>query len=394
MLGLMLARQGVRVIVFEKHGDFLCDFRGDTLHASSLEIMDELGLADRLLERPHHKVERFQIPTRSGYATLGDFTRIRGRFPYIAFMPQWDFLDFVTSEAKKYDNFELRMNTEVTELAIEAGVVSGVHWRNADGVGVTHADLTVAADGRSSLLRDQAWLESKLTAPPIDVLWFRVPRDEGDPDGVFSRGGNGQFLVFLNRFDYWQVGAAIPKNTLGDMQRDGLDAFKVALGPVAPDFADRFADIESWEDVKLLEVRADRLRQWWRPGFLCIGDAAHAMSPVGGIGINYAIQDAVAAANILTEPLRKGEVTVDHLQAVQREREFPVRVAQLFQSMAQRGVNIVLKRKPERADPPGIVRILMRAPIIRDVSMRFLAFGVRPTHVAPELRTAKATPSR
>jgi len=313
VLGLMLARQGVRVSVFEKHGDFLRDFRGDTLHASTLEIMDELGLADRLLERRHSKVERFQIPTRSGYAILGDFPRIPGKFPYVAFMPQWDFLDFVTTEAKKYAGFELRMNTEVTDLLMKGGAVRGVRWRDADGEGETRAELTVAADGRNSALRGQAWLESKPTAPPIDVLWFRVPRHDGDPDGVFSRGGNGQFLIFLNRFDYWQVGAAIPKATLGEIHASGLDAFKSALGPVAPDFADRFAAIEAWDDVKLLEVRADRLRRWWRPGFLCIGDAAHAMSPVGGIGINYAIQDAVAAANILTEPLLRGAMRLSRV---------------------------------------------------------------------------------
>jgi 2-polyprenyl-6-methoxyphenol hydroxylase-like FAD-dependent oxidoreductase len=386
ILGLILARQGIKTLVLEKHGDFLRDFRGDTLHASTLEILDELGLADRLLERKHSKVEQFQIPIRNGYATLADFRRISGRFPFIAFMPQWDFLDFITREAKQYDNFELRMNTEVTDLVVDDGMITGIRWQSGKKTGSAHADLTIAADGRNSKIRRQAWLESKLTAPPIDVLWFRVPRIETDPDGVFSRGGNGQFLVFLNRFDYWQVGAAIPKNTLQEIQERGIEAFREALAPVAPDFADRFRNIASWDEVKLLEVRADRLRQWWRPGLLCIGDAAHAMSPVGGIGINYAIQDAVAAANLLTERLRTGRVTTADLAAVQSERELSVKIAQRFQSIAQRGVAIVLKRRPERADPPAIVRLVLRAPGIRTVAVRFLAFGVRPVHVRRELR--------
>jgi 2-polyprenyl-6-methoxyphenol hydroxylase-like FAD-dependent oxidoreductase len=304
MLGLLLARNGVDIVVLEKHGDFLRDFRGDTIHPSTLEIMDELGLAEQLLCLKHTKAPRLRFRTPQGSVTIADFRRLKTRFPYVAFMPQWDFLDFVTKEAARYPNFRLEMNAEVKELVEEDGAIRGVRYEAPDGTHEVRAPLTVAADGRHSRVRERSGLEVIETGPPIDVLWFRLPRREGDPEESSGYIGAGKVLVFINRGDYWQTAYVIPKGADRRVREAGLEAFRRSIGEAVPYVADRTGELRDWEQVKLLSVQVDHLRRWHRPGLLCIGDAAHAMSPVGGVGINLAVQDAVAAANALAGPLR------------------------------------------------------------------------------------------
>ena len=381
MLGLLLARKGVDVLVLEKHGDFLRDFRGDTIHPSTMEIMDELGLADRLLRLKHTKASQLRFRTPRGGATLADFRRLKTRFPYLAFMPQWDFLDFVTEEAERYPNFHLAMNAEVRELVEEDSVVTGVRYEAPDGTHEVWAPLTVAADGRDSRVREQAGLEMIGTAPPIDVLWFRLSRREGDPEEPTGYIGGGRFLVLINRGDYWQLGYVLPKGADRQVRAAGLESFRRSIGEAVPEVADRTGEIEDWEQVKLLSVQVNRLKRWYRPGLLCIGDAAHAMSPVGGVGINLAIQDAVAAANALSGPLRGGRVEPRHLKAVQRRRDLPIRVIQGLQALAHRRVLAPAVSSGSIPSPPAPVKALLRPRVVRDLPARIIAFGIWPVHV-------------
>jgi 2-polyprenyl-6-methoxyphenol hydroxylase-like FAD-dependent oxidoreductase len=383
MLGLLLARRGVDVLVLEKHADFLRDFRGDTIHPSTMEIMDELGLADPLLNLPHTKTSRLRFRTPRGSATLADFGHLKTRFPYLAFMPQWDFLDFVTDEARRYPNFELEMNAEVRELVEEGGVVRGVRYETPDGTREARALLTVAADGRDSRLREQAGLRVVGTAPPIDVLWFRISRRKGDPEEPTGYIGGGRFVVLINRGDYWQVGYVLPKGADRRIRAAGLESFRRSVGEAVPEVADRTDEIQDWDQVKLLSVQVNRLRRWFRPGLLCIGDAAHAMSPVGGVGINLAIQDAVAAANVLAEPLRAGRVELRHLRAVQRRRELPIRILQGLQSLAHRRIVAPAVGGGGLPSPPPPVRALLGLRIVRNLPARIIGFGIWPVHVRP-----------
>jgi 2-polyprenyl-6-methoxyphenol hydroxylase-like FAD-dependent oxidoreductase len=383
MLGLLLARQGVDVLVLEKHADFLRDFRGDTIHPSTMEIMDELGLADPLLNLPHTKTSRLRFRTPRGSATLADFGHLKTRFPYLAFMPQWDFLDFVTDEARRYPNFELEMNAEVRELVEEGGLVRGVRYETPDGTREARALLTVAADGRDSRLREQAGLRVVGTAPPIDVLWFRISRRKGDPEEPTGYIGGGRFVVLINRGDYWQVGYVLPKGADRRIRAAGLESFRRSVGEAVPEVADRTDEIQDWDQVKLLSVQVNRLRRWFRPGLLCIGDAAHAMSPVGGVGINLAIQDAVAAANVLAEPLRAGRVELRHLRAVQRRRELPIRILQGLQSLAHRRIVAPAVGGGGLPSPPPPVRALLGLRIVRNLPARIIGFGIWPVHVRP-----------
>ncbi len=381
MLGLMLARQGVDVLVLEKHADFLRDFRGDTLHPSTMEIMDELGLAEGLLDLEHTKAPRIEARLPGGTVTVADFRRLKTRYPYITFMPQWDFLDYVTREAKRYPTFRLQMNAEAKDLILEDGIVRGVRYETPEGPREAGALLTVAADGRSSPFREQAGLKLVRTSPPIDVLWFRLSRRDGDPKDTFGYAGGRRFMAVINRGEYWQIAYAIGKGEYEDVREAGLAAFRKSVGEAIPEFADRTGELRDWEAVKLLSVQANRLRRWHRPGLLCIGDAAHAMSPVGGVGINLAIADAVAAANALAGPLREGRVSSRDLMAVQLRRELPTRAIQAIQSVAQRRV-VSSALGPDGAPSiPAPARALLSLRPVRDLPARIIAFGIRPEHV-------------
>jgi 2-polyprenyl-6-methoxyphenol hydroxylase-like FAD-dependent oxidoreductase len=381
MLGLMLAREGVDVLVLEKHADFLRDFRGDTIHPSTMEIMDELGLAEGLLELEHTKAPRIEARLPGGTVTVADLRRLKTRYPYITFMPQWDFLDYVTREAKRYPSFSLQMKAEARELILEDGIVRGVRYETPEGPREARALLTVAADGRSSPFREQAGLKLVRTSPPIDVLWFRLSRRDGDPEDTFGYVGGGRFMVVINRGEYWQIAYVIRKGEYQGVRADGLTAFRKSVGDTIPDLADRTGELQNWDAVKLLSVQADRLRRWYRPGLLCIGDAAHAMSPVGGVGINLAIADAVAAANALAGSLRAGQVSSRDLAAVQLRRELPTRAVQAFQSVAQRRV-VSSSLGPDGAPSiPTPARALLSLRPVRDLPARLIAFGIWPEHV-------------
>jgi 2-polyprenyl-6-methoxyphenol hydroxylase-like FAD-dependent oxidoreductase len=394
MLGLMLAREGVDVLVLEKHPDFLRDFRGDTLHPSTLQIMDELGLADGLLRLEHTKAPRIEARLPERTVTVADLGRLKTRYPYITFMPQWDFLDYITGEAKRYPNFRLEMNAEAKGLILEDGTVRGVRYETPEGPREARALLTVAADGRSSPFREQAGLKMVRTSPPIDVLWFRLSRRDGDPENTFGYAGNGRFMAVINRGEYWQIAYVIKKGGYQMVQADGIEAFRRSVGETIPDLADCTGELQDWEDVKLLSVQADRLRRWYIPGFLCIGDAAHAMSPVGGVGINLAIADAVAAANALAVPLVAGRVRSRDLAAVQLRRELPTRVIQAFQSVAQRRV-VSSSLGPDGAPSlPAPARALLRLRPVRDLPARIIAFGVWPEHVKRREPSARAGRTR
>jgi 2-polyprenyl-6-methoxyphenol hydroxylase-like FAD-dependent oxidoreductase len=381
MLGLMLAREGVDVLVLEKHADFLRDFRGDTIHPSTMEIMDELGLAEGLLELEHTKAPRIEARLPGGTVTVADLRRLKTRYPYITFMPQWDFLDYVTREAKRYPSFRLEMKAEAKELILEDGIVRGVRYETPEGPREARALLTVAADGRSSPFREQAGLKLVRTSPPIDVLWFRLSRRDGDPEDTFGYVGGGRFMVLINRGEYWQIAYVIRKGEYQGVRADGLTAFRKSVGDTIPDLADRTGELQDWDAIKLLSVQADRLRRWYRPGLLCIGDAAHAMSPVGGVGINLAIADAVAAANALAGSLRAGQVSSRDLAAVQLRRELPTRAVQAFQSVAQRRV-VSSSLGPDGAPSiPTPARALLSLRPVRDLPAHLIAFGIWPEHV-------------
>jgi len=393
MLALLLVRQGVDVLVLEKHADFLRDFRGDTIHPSTIRIMDEIGLSERFLARPHDRLDAIEVDTPGGRATLAEFRRLHTPWPYIAMMPQWDFLDFVTDEARRYPGFELLMEAEATDLLDDGdGLVRGLRYRTAGGVGAVEADLVVAADGRHSVLRDRAGLMPTSTSPPMDVLWFRLPRRDGDPDTAFGQAGPGHLAIFIRRGDYWQAGYIIPKGSAERIRAAGLPEFRAALARIAPWAADRVDTLTGWDKVSLLVVESNRLRRWWRPGFLAIGDAAHAMSPIGGVGINLAIQDAVVAANVLARPLAGRAVRPRHLASVQRRRVLPTRLVQAFQAAIQRGVIArTLDSAAGPQAPPAALALLRKLPGLRDVPARLVGLGVWPVHVRD--RAAHAAPS-
>ena len=382
MLGLLLARAGVEVAVLEKHADFLRDFRGDTIHPSTLEILDELGLAERFLaELPHTEVRRLILRLPTGAPFGIDFGRLPTRFPFMTFVPQWDFLRFVTTEAARYPSFKLIMEAEVEDLIVENGQVRGVRYRTPAGPGEVRALLTVGADGRTSRVRDAARLPLVETSPPMDALWFRLSRRTDDDDVVGFRLSPGHFFVLINRGTYWQVAFVIAKGAFDQVKAAGLEAFRRALADGVPELADRVAEIQDWDQIKLLTVRADRLRRWYRPGVLCIGDAAHAMTPVAGVGINLAIQDAVEAANVLWQPLKQGEVRLADLARLQRRREIPTRLIQAFQRLVQDRVLRPTLTADRGLKLPLIVRQALQLPGVRDLPARMIALGVLRPHV-------------
>jgi 2-polyprenyl-6-methoxyphenol hydroxylase-like FAD-dependent oxidoreductase len=381
MLGLLLARAGTDVVVLEKHADFLRDFRGDTIHPSTLQVMHELGVLERFLRLPHQEVARLGVAIGDETLPVADFTHVPTRCRFLAFMPQWHLLDFLAEEGRSHPGFGLRMRAEVTELIADRDRIAGVRATTPDGALDVRADLVVAADGRSSRVRQLAGLPWDELGAPMDVLWFRLSRRPGDGAETMGRLAAGGMLVLINRGEHWQCGYLIPKGALDDIRARGLDAFRAEVAALAPFAADRGGEIASWDDVKLLTVRVDRARRWYRPGLLCIGDAAHAMSPIGGVGINLAIQDAVAAANRLAAPLRTGRLVTDDLQAVQRRREFPTRVTQRLQLLAQERIIRPLLGSTERLRPPEWLRLLVRFPALQRIPGRLIGLGVRPEHV-------------
>ncbi len=382
MLGFLLARAGVDVVVLEKHADFLRDFRGDTIHPSTLELMYELGLLDEFLGRPHQQMSQIGAEIEGFSATVGDFSHLPTHAKFIAFMPQWDFLNFLTEKARRYPHFHLRMEAEVTDLLQDNGRVRGVRAATPNGALEVHADLTVGADGRHSTVRSSAGLEVIDLGAPIDVLWLRISRQPSDPNQTLGRFRAGKILVTLNRGEYWQCAYVISKGSFAALQQRGLLAFRQDLAEIATFLATRTDEIADWDAVKLLTVAVDRLRQWSRPGLLCIGDCAHAMSPVGGVGINLAIQDAVAAANLLALPLRHGTVREQDLRQVQTRRSFPTRMTQAVQVFIHRRFlgPALGTRAPIRRLPLPL-RLLRQFPVLRRIPARIVGLGFRPEHI-------------
>jgi len=381
MLGLLLGRAGVDVVVLEKHADFLRDFRGDTIHPSTLEVVHELGLLEQLLTLPHQKVSRINGQFGDLALTVADFSSLSTQCRFVAFMPQWDFLNLLAEEAARYSTFRLLMQADVTGLIEEAGSVMGLRANTPDGPLEVRAGLVVGADGRHSTVRSRAGLSVEEFGAPMDVLWFRLSRRSSDPGDPVGRFDAGRIFIMLNRSDYWQCGFVIPKGSRDQLQGQGLPAFRDAVAQLAPFMVDRVGELHDWEPIKLLTVQVDRLRQWYRPGLLCIGDAAHAMSPVGGVGINLAIQDAVATANLLTAPLRAGRLTTQDLQRVQQRREWPTRMTQRVQLMIQDRVIRRVLTDRGRFSPPFAVRLLALVPFLSRIPARMIGLGFRPEHV-------------
>jgi len=381
MLGLLLARAGVDVIVLEKHRDFLRDFRGDTIHPSTLEVMHELGLLEAFLKRPHQEVRKLRGIVGDSAFTLADFTHLPTRCRFIALMPQWDFLDFLAEAGGRLPLFQLRMETEVVDLVEEAGRVVGLRAHTPDGAIELRADLVVGADGRHSIVRERAGLKVINLGAPIDVLWMRLSKHPDDPDQTAGRLNYGRLLVMLDRGDYWQCAFVIRKGGFEAIRARGIVSFREEIVRIAPFLKDRVAELREWDDVKLLTVIVDRLERWWRPGLLCIGDCAHAMSPIGGVGINLAIQDAVAAANILAQPLRDRTLTDAHLEAVQRRRTLPTRLTQGLQVAIQERVMDPVLGSDQPIVAPWPLRLFNRFPWLARIPGRVIGMGFRPEHV-------------
>ena len=386
VLALLLARGGVDVALLEAHSDFDRKFRGDTIHPSVMELMDKLGLTEGLLGLRHSKVDGLTVQTTSGPFTPVDFSRLRTRFPYMTVMPQTSFLEFVTGEASRYPNFRLVMGAKVRGLVEEDGVVRGVRYEDRGGEQhEVRAVLTVGADGRGSRVRKLAGFEPKKASPPMDVLWFELPKEDGDPEeGWISRFGGGRVAILIVRIDRWQAGYVLPKGTYPRLRRAGIAEFRSGFAGTLPEFAGRMEQITDWRQVSFLSVESSRCEKWHKDGLLLIGDAAHAMSPIGGVGINYAIQDAVAAANTLTVPLRESRLVNlprRYLAAVQRRRQLPTRVIQAFQALIQRKVFANALGSEEPFAPPAAVRLVLSLPVLRALPARIIAFGLLPSRL-------------
>jgi 2-polyprenyl-6-methoxyphenol hydroxylase-like FAD-dependent oxidoreductase len=391
MLALLLARQNVPVVLLEAHGDFDRDFRGDSLHPAILEVLDEFGLADRLLaELPHRKIHQATLPT--GIPAVIDFARLRHRtrFPFMTLMPQARFLEFLTAEAAHSPCFELVRRANVRELLVDGDAVRGVRYRAPDGWHEIRALLTVGADGRFSQVRRQSGLQARTTASAIDVLWLRLPRLPTDPEGILGRVGHGTILLLADRGQLWQLGMIIPKGSFPALRDAGLDSLQRTIAELVPWLADRVGHLRAWSQVSLLSVQADRLVRWWRPGLLLIGDAAHVMSPVAGNGINYAVADAVATANLLRDPLAAGTLADRDLMAVQRRRDWPTRITQTAVGLLQD--RMLARALRWQAGPPRAVAVLLRVllgvPRLANLPLRVAAFGLRPEHVASTAQAA------
>ncbi|MBE7369653.1 FAD-dependent oxidoreductase [Ramlibacter pallidus] len=382
VLGYLLARSGVPVVVLEKHDDFLRDFRGDTIHPSTLQVLEDVGLLDRFLRLPHQEIGELTADVFGEVVVMADFRHLPAPRPFLVLVPQWDFLDFIADEARKFPHFELRMGARVTRVLEEDGRVAGVEVSQRGDTQEIRAGLVVAADGRHTTVRTSAGLPTTDYGAPIDVLWFHLPRTPEDPSRTGGTMRPGSMLVTLNRDTYWQCAYVIPKGSLEALRARGLPAFRRSVAEISGFLGDVVDRIASWDDVKLLSVQVSRMPRWWRDGLLCIGDAAHAMSPIGGVGINLAIQDAVAAANLLAAPLREGRLLPAHLEAVQRRREWPTRVTQRMQIALQDALlSPLLARTDVPAGVPLPVRLLQRLPLLRRLPARAIGMGVRPERV-------------
>jgi 2-polyprenyl-6-methoxyphenol hydroxylase-like FAD-dependent oxidoreductase len=395
MLGFLLARAGVDVVVLEKHADFLRDFRGDTIHPSTMELMSELGLLDEFLKLPHAKATTVGAWFGDREYAFADFTHLPTRAKFIALMPQWDFLNFMADRAKAYPSFHLRMRAAAVDLIEESGRVAGVRADTPDGPIEIKADLTVGCDGRHSTVRARAGFKVEDLGAPMDVLWFRLPKKANDASETMGRFTAGRIVILIDRGDYWQCAFLIRKGAFEETKRAGLAAFRQSVAHIMPAFADRVDQLADWDHIKLLTVAVDRLDQWHRPGLLCIGDAAHAMSPIGGVGVNLAVQDAVAAANILWRPLKEGTLREDDLDAVQDRREFPTRVTQRMQVFVQNKVIDVALGADQALQAPLPLRLMSRFELLRRIPARLVGIGVRPEHVhTPDVRAAATGPDR
>jgi 2-polyprenyl-6-methoxyphenol hydroxylase-like FAD-dependent oxidoreductase len=382
MLGFLLARSGISVRVLEKHADFFRDFRGDTIHPSTLEILDEVGILDDFLKLPHQEVRQLTGQIGDTTLTLADFTHLPVRSKFLAFMPQWDFLDFLAGKARVYPTFQLEMQSEATGLCFDGDRVTGVRVKTSTGEREILADLVVGADGRRSIIREAAGLQPEDFGAPMDVLWMRISRQPNDPGQVLGRVDYGHIFVMLDRGDYWQCGLVVAKGALEEIKQRGLPALRDDIRRLAPFLGDRVDEVKSWDDIKLLTVQVDRLRKWYRQGLLCIGDAAHAMSPVGGVGINLAIQDAVAAANFLVPALREtGTVSESVLEKIQKRRELPTRIIQDGQIAIQNNIIRRVLGTRRRMSPPLLIRILGAVPLFRRIPARLVGLGFRREHV-------------
>ena len=381
MAGYLLARAGVPVVVLEKHADFNRDFRGDTIHPSTLELMYELELLDEFLKLPHQELRELRAVVNGQVVPAADFTKLPTRCKFIAFMPQWDFLNFISRHAKRFPAFRLFMEAEVVDLLMENSRVVGVRAKTAKGELEVRADLVIGADGRHSIVHTRAGLELREFGVPIDVLWMRIPKKEGDPKQTLGFFQHGKLLVLLDRDDYWQCGFVIPKGGFDEIKARGLTQFQNDIASFAGFLRDRVAELNDWSKIKLLTVQVNRLRDWCCEGLLCIGDSAHAMSPAGGVGINLAIQDAVATANMLAEKLQHGPVHLDDLRTVQARRESPTRMIQAMQIFIHRRVVTGRSLGQKNTGLPFVFRLLEWFPILRQLPARFIGLGPRPEHV-------------
>jgi 2-polyprenyl-6-methoxyphenol hydroxylase-like FAD-dependent oxidoreductase len=381
MLGFLLARAGIDVVVLEKHGDFLRDFRGDTVHPSTMQVLHELGLLDGFLARPHSEVRTLGVKIGRELIEVADLSHLPTRAKFIAFMPQWDFLDFLADQAKHFPTFRLLMETDAIDLIREGDAVAGVTARGPDGALDIRAELVVACDGRHSTLRDAAGFQVIDRGAPMDVLWLRLSKQASDLGQVLGHIDAGRVFIMLDRNDYWQCAFVIPKGGVDEVHARGLEAFRSEIARLEPFLRDRVQELTSWDDVKLLSVAVNRLDTWYRPGLLFIGDAAHAMSPVGGVGINLAIQDAVAAANVLVPQMTRGPATAEDLRAVQRRREWPTRMTQRMQVLVQNRVISNVLRNTATPKPPWALRILGQFPALRRLPARIIGMGFRPEHI-------------
>jgi 2-polyprenyl-6-methoxyphenol hydroxylase-like FAD-dependent oxidoreductase len=385
MLALLLARRGVNVTLLEMHQDFDREFRGDTIHPSTLEILDQIGLADKLHEIPHTKVSGPTLQFANGPFRPFDLGRLKTRFPYILMVPQSRFLEFITREASTYPRFKLRMHSQARHLLVEEGAVRGVRYLASDGPREIRALLTVGADGRFSLLRKLAGIEPEKTSPPMDVLWFRLPKLPGEPEisgGAFGGIGRGRIFVLFERNEYWQAGLVFPKGQYQELRTKGVEAVRQSLAEAEPRFAKHAEALTDWRQFTLLSVESSRCALWHKPGLLLIGDAAHVMSPVGGVGINYAIQDAVEAANVLTAPLLSGKISDLDLAEVQKRREFPTRVIQRMQALMQQRLVASVLQSQLSVNIPWPLKLFFRIPVLRDVPARMIGFGIKRTRLA------------